>query len=246
MFWTVSLFLTGLIVLFPCVLTNQCIAHECQHRVRGRYPVGMADFKTATTVGARIAALRKARGFASTKAFAEAIPGDSVTESILQNIEANRKNDLAVAQLLNIAAALRVSPLFILAPLGSPHEHLDLPNITPEVAEMSVAEFDAWVSGLTNGGYRPVTADELSERTQLEALRELLAERRALRRSKPSSNSKRKSPQPQTEPPQPNGTTPNYASKKPNAASANSRSTSAPPAGASNTWRQRPFRKRYP
>ena len=148
----------------------------------GRYPVGMADFRTATTVGARIAALRKARGFASTKALAEAIPGDSVTESILQNIEANRKNDLAVAQLLNIAAALRVSPLFILAPLGSPHEHLDLPNITPAVAEMSVAEFDAWVSGLTDGGYRPVTADEMSERTQLEALRELLAERREHRR----------------------------------------------------------------
>ena len=142
----------------------------------------MADFRTATTVGARIAALRKARGFASTKALAEAIPGDSVTESILQNIEANRKNDLAVAQLLNIAAALRVSPLFILAPLGCPHEHLDLPNITPAVAEMSVAEFDAWVSGLTNGGYRPITADEYSERTQLEALRELLAERRALHR----------------------------------------------------------------
>ena len=54
----------------------------------GRYPVGMADFRTATTVGARIAALRKARGFASTKALADAIPGDSVTESILQNIEA--------------------------------------------------------------------------------------------------------------------------------------------------------------
>ncbi len=142
----------------------------------------MADFRTATTVGGRIAALRKARGFASTKALAEAIPGDSVTESILQNIEANRKNDLAVAQLLNIAAALRVSPLFILAPLGSPHEHLDLPNITPDVAAMSVAEFDAWVSGLTDGGYRPVTADELSERNQLEALRELLAERRALHR----------------------------------------------------------------
>ena len=84
--------------------------------------------------------------------------------------------------LVNIAAALRVSPLFILAPLGSPHERLDLPNITPAVSAMSVAEFDAWVSGLTNGGYRPVTPDESSERTQLEALRELLAERRALHR----------------------------------------------------------------
>jgi transcriptional regulator with XRE-family HTH domain len=142
----------------------------------------MADFRTATTVGARIAALRKARGFASTKALAEAIPGDSITESILQNIEANRKNDLAVAQLLNLAAALRVSPLFILAPLGSPHERLDLPNISPAVAVMSVAKFDAWVSGLTSGVYRAVTADEMSERSQLEALRELLSERRALRR----------------------------------------------------------------
>ena len=142
----------------------------------------MADFRTATSVGARIAAARKMRGFKSTKELAAAIPGDSVTGSILQNIEAGRKNDLAVAQLLNIAAALKISPLFILAPLGSPHENLDLPNISPAVAGMSVAEFDAWVSGLTDGSYRALSADELSERTQLEAFRELLAARRELRR----------------------------------------------------------------
>ena len=47
---------------------------------------------------------------------------------------------------------------------------------------MSVAEFDAWVSGLTDGIYRALSADELSERTQLEAFRELLAARRELRR----------------------------------------------------------------
>jgi transcriptional regulator with XRE-family HTH domain len=142
----------------------------------------VADFRTATSVGARIAAARKMRGFKSTKELAAAIPGDSVTGSILQNIEAGRKNDLAVAQLLNIAAALKLSPLFILAPLGSPHEHLDLPNISPAVAGMSVAEFDAWVFGLTDGSYRALSADELSERTQLEAFRELLAARRELRR----------------------------------------------------------------
>lgn len=122
------------------------------------------------------------RGFKSTKELAAAIPGNSVTGSILQNIEAGRKNDLAVAQLLNIAAALKLSPLFILAPLGSPHEKLDLPNISPAVAGMSVAEFDAWVSGLTDGSYRALSADELSERTQLEVFRELLAARRELRR----------------------------------------------------------------
>jgi hypothetical protein len=137
----------------------------------------MADFKTATTVGARIAALRKARGFASAKALADAIPGDSITDSILRNIEAGRKNDLAVAQLLNLAWALRVSPMFILAPLGTPAEHLDLPNIVPDVQHLTVGEFDAWVSGI-DGIYRPTTADEHSERAQLEALRELLRARR--------------------------------------------------------------------
>jgi transcriptional regulator with XRE-family HTH domain len=141
----------------------------------------MADFKTANTVGARISALRKARGFASAKALAEEIPGDSITESILQNIEAGRKNDLAVAQLLNLAWALKVSPLFILAPLGSPHENLDLPNIVPDVQKLTVGEFDAWISGI-DGIYRPMTAAEHSERTQLEALRELLRARREAHR----------------------------------------------------------------
>jgi hypothetical protein len=138
----------------------------------------MADFKTATTVGARIAALRKARGFASAKALADAIPGDSITDSILRNIEAGRKNDLAVAQLLNLAWALRVSPMFILAPLGSPDQHLDLPNIIPELQNLTTAEFDAWASGISGGAYRPMTADEMNERTQLEALHELQKERR--------------------------------------------------------------------
>jgi hypothetical protein len=138
----------------------------------------MADFKTATTVGARIAALRKARGFASAKALADAIPGDSITDSILRNIEAGRKNDLAVAQLLNLAWALRVSPMFILAPLGSPETQLDLPNIIPDLQKLTAAEFDAWASGINGGAYRAMTADELNERTQLEALHELQKERR--------------------------------------------------------------------
>jgi hypothetical protein len=144
----------------------------------------MADFKTATTVGARIAALRKARGFASAKALADAIPGDSITDSILRNIEAGRKNDLAVAQLLNLAWALRVSPIFILAPLGSPDAQLDLPNIIPELRNLTTAEFDAWASGISGGAYRPITADERNERTQLEAFHELQKEQREHHRLK--------------------------------------------------------------
>jgi len=142
----------------------------------------MADYRTAPTVGARIAAARKARGFKSTKDLAEAIPGDSITGSILQNIEAGRKNDLAVAQLLNIAWALGVSPTWILAPIGSPSEHIDLPNIIPEIRDLTVAEFDAWLSGNIDGVYMPETSDEHNDRIQLAALRELLSEKRELHR----------------------------------------------------------------
>jgi transcriptional regulator with XRE-family HTH domain len=142
----------------------------------------MADYRTAPTVGARIAAARKARGFKSTKDLADAIPGDSITGSILQNIEAGRKNDLAVAQLLNIAWALGVSPTWILAPIGFPAEHIDLPNIIPAIRDLTVAEFDAWLSGNTDGVYMPETSDENNDRIQLAALRELLKEKRELER----------------------------------------------------------------
>ena len=144
----------------------------------------MADYRTAPTVGARIAAARKARGFKSTKDLADAIPGDSITGSILQNIEAGRKNDLAVAQLLNIAWALGVSPTWILAPIGSPAEHIDLPNIIPAIRDLTVAEFDAWLSGNTDGVYMPETSDEHNDRVQLATLRELIKERRELQRLK--------------------------------------------------------------
>lgn len=142
----------------------------------------MADYRTAPTVGARIAAARKARGFKSTKDLADAIPGDSITGSILQNIEAGRKNDLAVAQLLNIAWALGVSPTWILAPIGSPAEHIDLPNIIPEIRDLTVAEFDAWLSGNIDGAYMPETSDEHNDRIQLAALRELFREKREVNR----------------------------------------------------------------
>jgi transcriptional regulator with XRE-family HTH domain len=142
----------------------------------------MADYRTAPTVGTRIAAARKARGFKSTKDLADAIPGDSITGSILQNIEAGRKNDLAVAQPLNIAWALGVSPTWILAPIGSPAEHIDLPNIIPEIRDLTVVEFDAWLSGNTDGVYMPATSDEHNDRIQLAALRELLKEKRELER----------------------------------------------------------------
>jgi transcriptional regulator with XRE-family HTH domain len=133
----------------------------------------MTDFRTETNIGDRIQAIRKHRGIRTTKELADTIPGDNVTEAILQNIEAGRKSDLAVSQLLNIAHALGVSPLFLLAPVGRPLDTLDLPNLSPAFDGMTVVEFDAWISGETDGAYRWTTTDERSERTQLQAMREL-------------------------------------------------------------------------
>ncbi|MDY7543026.1 MULTISPECIES: helix-turn-helix transcriptional regulator [unclassified Cryobacterium] len=133
----------------------------------------MTDFRTETSIGTRIQAVRKHRGIRTTKELADKIPGGNVTEAVLQNIEAGRKSDLSVSQLLNIAKALGVSPLFLLAPVGRPTSTLDLPNLGDAFEGMTVVEFDAWISGETDGAYRWTTTDERSERAQLQAMREL-------------------------------------------------------------------------
>ncbi|TFD89813.1 helix-turn-helix domain-containing protein [Cryobacterium serini] len=79
----------------------------------------MMNFLAQAGIGDRIQAIRKQHAIRSARALADLIPGDNVTESIVQNIEAGGKDDLLVSQLLNIAKALRVSPIFLLAP----HRH---------------------------------------------------------------------------------------------------------------------------
>ena len=113
---------------------------------------------------------------------ADLIPGGNVTEAVLQNLEAGRKQDLSVSQLLNISHALRVPPVFLLAPIGRPHDQLDLVNLSDTFEGMTVAEFDAWISGETDGAYRWRDLTERTERSQLEAMRELIASLRERRR----------------------------------------------------------------
>jgi len=66
----------------------------------------MADFRTAQGIGERIQAARKQRGIRSTRELVQLIPNGTVTESILQNIEAGRKKDISVSMLLNITFVL--------------------------------------------------------------------------------------------------------------------------------------------
>ena len=109
---------------------------------------------------------------------AEAVGSPSLSESVIENIEAGRKPDLPVSQLLNIAFALGVPPVYLLVPIERLGQPLDLPNLSPPLAGMDPLEFDAWVTGSSTGAFRPPTAAEQASRAELDALRELDAARR--------------------------------------------------------------------
>jgi transcriptional regulator with XRE-family HTH domain len=131
----------------------------------------MTDFGTATTIGGRIQALRRARGMRTSKDLADAI-GGTMTVSIIENIELGRKSNLDVAQLLSIAMALQVPPSYILAPMNKPDAPLDLPGLSPAFDGMTAIEFDSWLASLEAGAYHPTTLDGRNMRFELAALRE--------------------------------------------------------------------------
>lgn len=131
----------------------------------------MTDFGTATTIGGRIQALRRARGMRTSKELADAI-GGSMTVSIIENIELGRKSNLDVAQLLSIAMALQVPPSYVLAPMNRPDAPLDLPGLSPAFDGMTAIEFDSWLASLENGAHNPTTLDGRTMRFELAALRE--------------------------------------------------------------------------
>lgn len=142
----------------------------------------MTGYSAEATIGDRIKAARRARGFRTTRELADLMPGSKISEHVLENIEAGRKTDLPVSALLSIAKALRVPPAFLLAPLTHPSRAVDLPNLSSEVASMSVSEFDAWLAGDAAGAYRSSDPAERSDLAELDAFRELQQVRRELQR----------------------------------------------------------------
>lgn len=138
-------------------------------KMSARYPVKMTDFGSAASLGDRLQAIRKSRGM-SVRQLAATI-GGSPTQSTIENIELGRKVTVDVVQLLNIAMALRVPLVFLLAPIGRTKDPLDLPGLSGEFATMTVAEFDAWLAGIGDGARRAVTLEERTTTAELEALR---------------------------------------------------------------------------
>ena len=157
-------------------------AIEPKWQATTRYDAEMTDLGTEDGIGARIKTARRARGFGSIGALAAAIPGGEPTTAILANIESGRKVDINIVHILNIAMALKVPVSYLLAPLTRPNSSLDLPGLSDAFANMTAAEFDAWLAAVPDGDYRADTAAERNDLAELHALRELQTLRRELRR----------------------------------------------------------------
>ena len=138
----------------------------------------MTDFRSGKSVGARIRGARKRLGLRVN----ELADATGVSSAVIENIEGGRKPDLSISEVLNLSMALRVPPIFLLAPLGSSGQALDLPNLTDDFASMTALEFDSWLAGSPNGAYRPLSVTERSDRYELQTLRELEIDRNELRR----------------------------------------------------------------
>jgi len=108
--------------------------------------------------------------------------GTGITTAVLENIESGRKANLDVSQLLNIASTLNVPVVNLLAPMARPGDIVDLPNLGTALVNMTASEFDSWLSSVPNASYIASNASERHERAELQALRDLHAAERELRR----------------------------------------------------------------
>jgi hypothetical protein len=125
---------------------------------------------------------RRARGYRTTSDLAAAIDSGKLTEAVLENIEAGRKADLSISQVLNIAMTLKVPVSYLLAPLTRPDDPIDLPNLSTAFSGMTAGEFDSWLAAIPTANYRADLAAERNDRAELQALRELATLHRELRR----------------------------------------------------------------
>ncbi len=142
----------------------------------------MTGYSTERSIGARIAAARRARGYRTTKELAAVMTGTGITTAVLENIESGRRSNLDISTILNLAHTLHVPVSALLAPISRPDDLVDLPNLNEVLARMTAVQFDAWLSGTTAGAYVATTAAERNDLTELNALRELQTVRRELHR----------------------------------------------------------------
>lgn len=140
----------------------------------------MMEHLNGMSVGSRIKAARRARGFRTTRELADAMPGSNIKSWTLDNIETGRKANLDVSTLLNIARALRLPPIYLLVPMGKPDDLVDLDNLSDAFDGMTVGEFDSWLSATSGAAYRSGDSDERIAIGEVEAYRTLQKRLRGL------------------------------------------------------------------
>jgi len=97
--------------------------------------------------------------------------GGNPSQATIENIEIGRKASIDVVQVLNIAMALKVPLVYLLAPLGRPDQMMALDGLSREFSSMTIAEFDAWLAGLPDGARRAASMEERTATAELEAFR---------------------------------------------------------------------------
>ncbi|MGV8851724.1 MAG: helix-turn-helix domain-containing protein [Rhodoglobus sp.] len=97
-------------------------------------------------IGERIAKYRKLAGFKTAKALSDAL-GDGVTVAVIQNIESGRRRDLSISQLIRIADAVEISPVFLMYDIELPGKTVAIEGAPDRVGSMRGVEFDMWFTG---------------------------------------------------------------------------------------------------
>lgn len=88
----------------------------------------MATERDPSLVGRRLHEVRTARGLSASQ-LADRVAGRAVSKTVITNVESGRKRDLTVTELVLLADALQVSPLFLIVDPRHPWEKVDIPGI---------------------------------------------------------------------------------------------------------------------
>ncbi len=106
-------------------------------------------------IGQRVNHYRAMLGIRSTTALADRIGNPKITPVVIQNIEAGRKTEVTIGQVIDIAAGLGISPLLLLVDIQRPFE-IDATVVDGGLAltAMTPAEFLTWAR-VDPAGTRP-------------------------------------------------------------------------------------------
>lgn len=84
--------------------------------------------RAPSLVGQRLERVRSARKLSAAE-LAARVPAGSITKTVITNVESGRKRDLTVTELVQIAAALDISPLFLIVDTTKPWEPLGVDGV---------------------------------------------------------------------------------------------------------------------